>query len=183
MPDKNSEELLDLIRRCVEGDECSWAELYRRYNPKLRSWTLRYSSFREDVDDILQDSWCNLMAHHARVLASYVPRPDACFETWLYVVHFRFCVRWFVREAKRRNLLRGDPLDILDMLPAGPCPDPAVLLDLLAAIQRLPVREQAIISLHVAGYSNREIGGMFGTTANNIGVIIHRIRRPLRRGM
>lgn len=50
---------------------------------------------------------------------------------------------------------------------------------LYKAIKTLPETERAIVSLHLDGYDNKEIGGIMGITANGAGVKLHRAKQQL----
>jgi RNA polymerase sigma factor (sigma-70 family) len=180
LPDKSREEILNLIRRCLAGDEAAWDGLIRLYGPKLRNWVLRHGSSRHSVDDLLQDFWLYLFSNKGRVLATYEPRDGASFDAWLYVVHRRFCIRWFMREARRSDPLTELTPEIIEGGKPESRIDPDVKLELLRRIETRPRREREIFWLSYQGCSAEEIGARYSLTANNIRVILHRIRQRLR---
>lgn len=59
-------------------------------------------------------------------------------------------------------------------------PEPAV--DLFRALQKISVKQRAAVVLgDYAGYTNREIATIIGSTPSAVGVHLHRARRALRR--
>ena len=51
---------------------------------------------------------------------------------------------------------------------------------LYAAIRRLPPVHRSLISLHLDGYSHREIGDLIGASEGAVATRLHRVRERLR---
>jgi RNA polymerase sigma-70 factor (ECF subfamily) len=50
---------------------------------------------------------------------------------------------------------------------------------LYKAIRTLSETERAIVSLHLDGFDNKEVGELLGITANGVGVKLHRAKQQL----
>lgn len=94
-PNGNDPDLMDLIARCIRGDQAAYAMLYERHAPGL--YRLAYSILLEeqDAEDVLQES----MVYAFRNLDRYDPQ-RASFRTWLYTITVSRC-----RNARRRKWL------------------------------------------------------------------------------
>ncbi|HXU46838.1 MAG TPA: sigma-70 family RNA polymerase sigma factor [Thermoanaerobaculia bacterium] len=76
----SDEELIERARRePAFADDC-FAELYRRYHPKVAAWCLRIAGDREEAADVAQEVFLRI---HSR-LGSF--RGESRFSTWLYQV-------------------------------------------------------------------------------------------------
>ena len=76
----SDEELVARARTEPGVADACFAELYRRYHPKVAAWCLRIAGDREEAADAAQDVFVRI---HSR-LGSF--RGDSRFSTWLYQV-------------------------------------------------------------------------------------------------
>jgi RNA polymerase sigma-70 factor, ECF subfamily len=135
------------MKRYVEGDESAFAELFRRYAPRLHSFFRR--SFREEaaVEDLVQQTFLKL--HHYR--ESYdVGRP---FRPWFYTIASG------LRKDALRKLYRLPPAageDEFDRAEASESPPPLPRLSneksleerVQAAVDSLPESQRVVVQLH-----------------------------------
>ncbi len=97
-------------------------------------------------------------------------RGDAKFSTWLYRVSLNTI---FTLNRKVNRVQYGG-------VPETGIPGRSDESErLYKAIRTLPETERAVISLHLEGYDNREVGEIIGITPNLVAVKIHRIRQQL----
>lgn len=91
----NDPDLLDLIARCLAGDQGAFGTLYERHASSL--YRLAYSVLlvEQDAEDVLQEA----MVYAFRNLHRYDPARGA-FRTWLYTITISRC-----RNARRRKWL------------------------------------------------------------------------------
>ena len=105
-------------------------------------------------------------------------RKESKFSTWLYRVSLN-TVFTYNRKVSRRPRL--DSLDTFEYTSAGH--DSETVSDqknqLLFLIKQLDEIDRMMISLHLDGYSNKEIAEITGLTANNTGVRLHRVKERL----
>jgi RNA polymerase sigma-70 factor (ECF subfamily) len=67
-----------LVLKCQIGDQPSWDELYRRYNPSLGYYLRRLIGQRQAAEDAQQETWLSIVRGIARLKSA-----DA-FTVWLY---------------------------------------------------------------------------------------------------
>jgi RNA polymerase sigma factor (sigma-70 family) len=103
-------------------------------------------------------------------------RRESKFSTWLY----RVCLNTIFTHKRKRH-----PVDFTESLEEI---SPAVEnnsvqqedgLRLRQAIRKLAETDRALISMHLDGYSNAEIGEMLGISNNHVSVKLHRIKEQL----
>lgn len=70
----------EIIGRVLRGESQLYAELVNRYQNFVFTITLRYTSQREDAEEIAQDVFVKAY----RSLADF--RGDSKFSTWLYTI-------------------------------------------------------------------------------------------------
>lgn len=87
--------LLELIARCLEGDQAAYASLHQAVAPGL--YRLAYSILlhQQDAEDAVQEA----MVYAFRQLRHYQPERGA-LRTWLYTITISRC-----RNARRRKWL------------------------------------------------------------------------------
>ncbi len=129
-----------------------------------------YATDREEKKDLYQEvlyqSW------NAR--NSY--RNEAKFSTWLY----RVCLNTILSHKRKKKLVHYTE----DIEPLAPSIKPHADATedsrrLYQAIRQLAESDRAIISLHLDGYDNSEIGEIVGISTGNVAVKIHRIKDQL----
>lgn len=81
----------DLVHRCLQGDRLSYVQLYRRYEPKVRS-TLYQLCGAVDLDDLTQEVFLRVW----KALPQFQHRAN--FSTWLYRIS------WNAAADRRREL-------------------------------------------------------------------------------
>lgn len=101
-------------------------------------------------------------------------RRDAKFSTWLY----RLCLNTiFTLQRKTNKIEYTDTARYEQHLITTPHSDEKERL--YKAIRTLPETERAIISLHLDGYENKEVGELLGITPNLVGVKLHRAKQQV----
>lgn len=105
-------------------------------------------------------------------------RGESKFSTWLYRVCLN-TVFTYNRKASRKPVTSSfDEVEYkIEHKEFEEKSDQKNLL--LFLIKKLDEIDRMIISLHLDGYSNKEIAEITGLTANNVGVKLHRIKERL----
>jgi len=122
----------------------------------------------EDKKDLFQEvllqSWKSFPKFEAR----------ANFSTWLYRVSLNTVFTFKKRVKKRINLeeVRVDPANTEESKD-----EPHELL--YRIIQNLGEVDCTIMTLHLDGYKNKEIGEIIGLKLNHINVKIHRLKEQI----
>ena len=105
-------------------------------------------------------------------------RKESRFSTWLYRVSLN-TVFTFNRKASRRpEISNFEEIEYKEPTEAAEDKNDTKNV-LMMLIKKLDEIDRMIISLHLDGYSNKEIADITGLTANNTGVKLHRIKERL----
>ena len=127
-----------------------------------------YANSEEDKKDLYQE----ILLQAWKTYSSF--RGDAKFSTWLY----RLCLNTiFTIQRKTNRVEYTDTVKFEENYSTTSNSDE--IERLYKAIRTLPETERAVISLHLDGYDNKEVGELLGITANLAGVKLHRIRTQL----
>lgn len=164
-----------LAARVLDGDEAAFRALYRRHTPRLWALVSRLlgSTARTEAEDAVQETWIRAV----EALASF--RWEAAFSTWLTGIGLN-CARQVLRQRTRRAETSTDGL--LEIVPAGPTPDPGRRLDLEDAIGALPDGYRTVLVLHdLEGFTHPEISNRLGIAVGTSRSQLHHARRAVRR--
>lgn len=71
---------LELIRTSQQGSISSFTQLVERYQPRLSGYLLAHNQIREEVEDIVQETFLNAFRH----IKSYNQKWQ--FSTWIYTI-------------------------------------------------------------------------------------------------
>ena len=117
-------------------DRDSFAELLQRHQPGVSRFVARYLRSREDVDEVVQETFLRAWAQLARF------RPDSNFAAWVMTIA-RFLCMARIKDAQRHpapaTLAPGHE-------PAAP-PLPDTLERLRRACEKLPLPQREVIAL------------------------------------
>ena len=169
---------LELARRCRQGDQRAFEELYRAHAGRLYSLVMRMTGSAEDAEDLLQEVF--LTAH--RKLGDF--RGDSALGTWLYRMAVNHCLDFLrsrqARIAKATASLDDDGAE--EPAAAAPLVPAAVSrIDLERAIARLPDGCRAAFVLHdVEGLEHREVARLLGVSEGTSKSQVHKARAKLR---
>lgn len=127
-----------------------------------------YAVSEEDKKDLYQE----IVLQAWKAFPAF--RGEAKFSTWLY----RLCLNTIFTLQRRPNKMEyTDTARYEEQLTTTSHNDEKERL--YKAIRTLPETERAIISLHLDGYDNKEVGEFLGITANGVGVKLHRAKQQL----
>jgi RNA polymerase sigma-70 factor (ECF subfamily) len=169
-----------IISQVLQGNQQAYAELVKRYQNFVFTICLRYTSSREDAEEIAQD--CFIKAY--RSLADF--RGESKFSTWLYTIVNTTCIT-FLRKKK----LQAHSLDdervfaIADNIDGGMRANQVERKSKIAmvteAIRLLSPDDTKIVTLFYKGeQSLEEIGSIMGIDPNTVKVKLHRARQRLK---
>ncbi len=71
---------IDLISASQQGSTSSFTQLVELYQPRLTGYLLAHNQIREEVEDIVQETFLNAFRH----IKSYNPKWQ--FSTWIYTI-------------------------------------------------------------------------------------------------
>lgn len=158
-----------LWARVLRGDEQALAALFDRYDARLFRQASRLLTHREDAKDAVTVAFFELWRKRSSVrLVEGSPLP------WLLntVAH---CARNLERSGRRYRAL-------LDRAPvSAPFSAERDESDVMAALRRLPEREQAVVVLSVLeGYAEREVAQALGVPVGTVKSRLSRAKAKLR---
>lgn len=103
-------------------------------------------------------------------------RQEAKFSTWLY----RICLNTiFTQKRKPQQVDYKDSLEAISPAIQNNATQKEDAARLRQAIRQLPETDRAIISMHLDGYENAEIGEVLGIVNNHVAVKLYRIKQQL----
>lgn len=153
-------------------------ELFRRvmadHGAGLWRLTAGYAAHRHDREDLYQD----ILVAVLTALRSF--RGDSSLRTYVYRIGHNRGI-----SHRRRRTRRPESVPPDDLVARAPSPEAEVVAEarrseLLEAIRDLPHGQRQTMMLHLEGLDHSEIADVLGTTANNVGVRLHRARTAIR---
>ena len=165
----------------AKADPSAFAELYRRYLPRVYAFAYRRTGAVEAAEDITSAAFERAL----RNIGSFTWRPGG-FGPWLFRIVANELVDHHRRSgraasdrtvAAARRLSADDPRDPADVVGARDA-----VAELLAAMDRLTPRYQRALALrYLAGLDAEEAAAALGTSKATMAVVVHRAARALRR--
>jgi RNA polymerase sigma factor (sigma-70 family) len=172
-----------LIRQVLSGQQQAYGTLVSRYQNFVFTICLRYTSNREDAEEIAQDVFIKAY----RSLADF--RGESKFSTWLYTIVTTSCIT-FLRKKKleTRSLDDETVFTVADNIDSGAranqVEQKSKITMVNEAIKLLLPDDARIITLFYKGeQSLEEIGSILGMEPNTIKVKLHRARVRLKEKM
>jgi RNA polymerase sigma-70 factor (ECF subfamily) len=150
-----------LVARAQDGELPAFEELVKKYQREVYGLACRIISDSEEAKDMTQQAFLQAFVH----IKSF--RQDAQFRTWLFRIAINQCYNYLKSRKKF-----GDPVDTDTMVLVGNESPESDLVSqdnrqrLYAALERLPAKQRAVITLKVEqGLSYQEISQVLGGTA------------------
>lgn len=132
-----------------------------------------YCHSREDREDLFQDIVLQLW----RAYGSF--NGGAKVSTWIYRIALNNAITRLRKETKREKFTGFDDT-AFEIAATDNKAENEQVLQLYAAIKKLPEVERAITMLYMDDYSYKEIGEVMGLSETNIGFKLTQIRAKLR---
>lgn len=149
--------------------EHEFQDLYRLHGRALWGYLYRLTGNAADADDLLQDSFCRLLA------TPLATREDSQLRAYLFRIASNASIdHW--RRAARADQHAATPPDAA----ADTTDDAALRLDMARTFRELKPQERVLLWLaHVEGTEHREIAQTLGLKAASVPVMLFRARRKL----
>jgi len=179
---------LDLARQAQDGDESAFAEIVRRYSPRVFSVASRFFRQRPLVEEAAQEVFLKAFTQ----LGSFEGRGS--LEGWLTRIATNTCLN-MVRSSKRRpeftvSDLTDDQQGWLEQHSSDGIEQPSVENSVVAAdlADRLlgvlpPEDQQALLMIDGEDASIKEVAEATGCSESKVKVRSFRARRKLREAM
>jgi RNA polymerase sigma-70 factor (ECF subfamily) len=148
---KNKEFLVDVVRRCQDGDTQAMEMVYMGYKSPLFNLAYRFARDYSSSKDLLQDIFINIFINIDSLRA-----PEA-FNSWLYRIAINTCIS-FVRQKRKANEVS---LDEIENTHFSEEVDHPMRQQLEQAVKILPIKQKTVFLLHdVQGFTHTEIAQM-----------------------
>ena len=173
----NDKEIISIV---LQGNKQAYAELVNRYQGFVFTICLRYTSSREDAEEIAQD----IFVKAYRCLSDF--RGDSKFSTWLYTIVNTSCITFLRKKRLQTHSLDDEKVfAVADNIDGGMRANQVEQKSRIAmvnqAIQLLSADDAKIITLFYKGeQSLDEIGEILGIDPNTVKVKLHRARVRLK---
>ena len=170
----------DIISAVLQGNKQAYAELVNRYQNFVFTVCLRYTSSREDAEEIAQD----IFVKAYRCLSDF--RGDSKFSSWLYTIVNTSCITFLRKKRLQTHSLDDEKVfAVADNIDGGMRANQVEQKSRVAmvnqAIQLLSPDDAKIITLFYKGeQSLDEIGTIMGLDPNTVKVKLHRARVRLK---
>ncbi|MGH9468046.1 MAG: RNA polymerase sigma factor [Terriglobales bacterium] len=173
----------DLMRRCQGGDEDAFAELVRRYQPRVGSVVRGILRHSNDCDDVTQQVFTKVYFALKRF------NFQSAVSTWIYKITVNECYDHLRKQKVRHAKILADLSEqeaawIENHDPGDGAPSLArqvetrELADKLLA--RVAVDDRVLLVLkEVEGYAVREVAAIMGLNENTVKVRLFRARQAL----
>lgn len=163
------------MAKIAHGDADAYRELVMRFLPPLTRYGYRMLSSRQDVEDLVQETFLRVWTRAAR----WQPGRSK-LTTWLHTILHNLCI-----DHYRRNRTESrEDLDSTD--DAAATPDGIIAAkdredQIRAALDALPERQRnAIVLCHFQGLSNRDAAEVVGVSVDALESLMARGRRTMR---
>lgn len=184
------EEVQELVRRTLEGDDRAFSELFERYRQKVYRISFRFTRDYDDAMDLVQTTF--IKVH--RSLDSY--RAESSFSTWISRVATN-CGIDLVRQRKRQAKVNLDDAmelsdeALLDSGQGGPRLSPVAEVAnselgeaIRLAVEDLSEKHRSVFVLHcVQGTAYKEIAEILGISIGTVMSRLFHARRYLRKSL
>lgn len=133
-----------------------------------------YTNSQEDFEDYYQEVCLQIWRSKDNF------KEQSQWSTWVYRISLNVCLT--LLKKKKNNVQHF----VSDAIPAEVTEDSQVFADeslnqLYAAIRKLSELDRGIIMLYLEERPYQEIADIIGTTANNIGIRVNRIKEKLKK--
>ena len=180
----------ELVARLRAGDEAAFAELVRRYQPRLLRLAESMVGSRAVAEEVVQDTWLGVV----RGVERFEGRSS--LKTWLFRILVNRARSAGVKEHRGGSTARGEEslaerFDRSGAWASPPAPWAEQAEDRLFAqaladrvrelLPALPADQRRVVLLRdVEGLSAADVAELVGVTDGNQRVLLHRGRRRLR---
>ena len=133
-----------------------------------------YTDTQEDFEDYYQEVCLQIWKSKDKF------RGDSKWSTWIYRLTLNICLTLIKKKKNNRQHYTSEYEIRDDGVEENKSFSDESLNHLYAAIKKLSELDRAVILLYLEEKRNKEIAEIIGTSANNIGVRINRIKERLK---
>jgi RNA polymerase sigma-70 factor (ECF subfamily) len=132
-----------------------------------------YTDTEEDFQDYYQEVCLQIWNSRKNF------REESKWSTWIYRISLNVCMS-LLRKSKKKEVRSSDYIEVQNVPDEQNSFQDESLKLLYKAIRQLSELDRAIILLYLEEKSYKEIAAIIGTTSNNIGVRITRVKKQLK---
>jgi len=169
----NKEQIL--TNRLLSKEETAWKELFEAYSGNLTSVCSRYIIEKEDVHDVLQNSFIKMF----RSIESFECRGDGSLRAWMTRIVVNESLKYIKQNTDfKLSLSESDIPDIVDE--EEPNLEEIPQSKIMKMIRALPDGYRTVFNLYVfEEKSHKEIAGILGIAENSSASQFHRAKAML----
>jgi len=156
--------------------ESEFQDLYRRHGRALWGYLYRITGNAADADDLLQDSYCRLLA------VPLATRDDKQVRAYLFRIASNIAIDHWRRTGRTGRRQSAEPAGELAAPSAVSSHGGAldVRHDVSRTLREMKPQERVLLWMaHVEGNEHRDIAAALGVKAASVPVMLHRARRKL----
>jgi RNA polymerase sigma-70 factor (ECF subfamily) len=174
---------LALIRAYLDGDAAAFDKLFSRYNQRIRSVCTRYVGDGPVADDLVQDTFYNVIRTIDRVDSTFN------FSAWIHRIAVNLCHDELRRRTRAQQHMAGGGeeieqavLRLVDRDRFGHPEDALEMAHLRQLVwdvaKRLPERQRMVLTLReLQGLSYAAIARVMGISESAVETLLHRARK------
>jgi RNA polymerase sigma-70 factor (ECF subfamily) len=148
---------LPQIESLKKGNRKAQHRLYNMYAPKMFSLCLRYTSIREEAEDIVQEGFIKVFRH----LEQFTGQGN--FEGWMRRIFINTAIEFLRKRTFLERIAEGEGHEIKENGASGY--DSLVHADVEKMISTLSDGYRTVFKMYVVeGYSHREIANILNIT-------------------
>jgi len=163
----------ELIIKCIRNDTGAQMELYNRFAPKMLSICHRYTSSKDDAEDIFQEGFLKIFENLNQL------KNHDLIEWWMKKIFINEALRLY--NSRKRINLAGD-MSVLRPVPedAYGVSEKLATDEITKLIQKLPARMRMVFNMYVIeGFSHAEIASMLNISEGTSKSNLHDARKTL----
>ena len=163
-----------LVVRCQVGDEAAFREVVEAYGPRLRYFLRKTLGGSGDVEDVLQEVWCDVVRGVPRLV------DPGAFPAWLYRVARDRAFRQLRRRRGPSRLI--EEVDVADEADDDFSAEDAGRVH--AALDGLaPEHREVLVLRFLEEMDYESIAGVVGCRVGTVRSRLHYAKRALRRAL
>lgn len=170
---------LTILQGCIEGKRNAQYQLYRKFASTMLGVCLRYSTSREEAEDILQEGFLKVFQN----IASF--RKEGSLEGWIKRIMINHALNRFRKNRKLpfyENIEEINETEIIDTNEEPAINEPFLAEILLSMIQALPQGYRVVFNMYVfEDFSHKEIAETLNISENTSKTQLMKARRLLRK--
>lgn len=163
----------ELVRQAQQGVASAQTELITAYQRRVAGFVYALTGRSDAVDDLAQMVFIKMLRSLPRL------QDPAQFEAWLFRLARNTCIDHLRRQRLRRIFLPFVP-EHTEIAEPPPAVDWAELDALRHALQQLPARDRALLTLAEQGASQLDMAAATGVSVSAVKARLHRAREKLR---